>query len=210
MSDRQSLQFFEHLRRNDHLLKSGVLNGQPIEQGAVLRAQSRLWEMTDLSASEFAEEASRFVGLERVTLQESSQLDVQGSQAKAGFVGMVANCELEQSALQAVLYDLEASMPFLFIDQLDIQTATATGDSKLRLASPDNGRVQNEPSKTRHPDDRAGAAALCRRVGRDGYVRFVSRRSGRRRGNKSIRSFELERAHDRRGRGDHSACAEQT
>jgi general secretion pathway protein M len=52
---------------------------------------------------------------------------------KAGFVSMVANCELDQSALQAMLYDLEAGMPFLFVDQLDIQTATATGDGKLRF-----------------------------------------------------------------------------
>src|ERR1700681_1207606 len=54
----------------------------------------------------------------------SSQLDVQGPNAKAGFVSMVANCDLEQSALQSLLYDLEAGMPFLFIDQLDIQVAT--------------------------------------------------------------------------------------
>jgi general secretion pathway protein M len=60
----------------------------------------------------------------------SSQLDLEGPNAKAGFVSMVANCELDQSALQSLLYDLEAGMPFLFVDQLDIQTATA-GDGKL-------------------------------------------------------------------------------
>ena len=37
----------------------------------------------------------------------SSQLDLQGPNAKAGFVSMVANCELDQSALQAMLYDLD-------------------------------------------------------------------------------------------------------
>jgi general secretion pathway protein M len=62
----------------------------------------------------------------------SSQLDLQGPNAKAGFVSMVANCELDQSALQSLLYDLEAGMPFLFIDQLDIQSANAT-DGKLRF-----------------------------------------------------------------------------
>src|ERR1700721_870520 len=41
----------------------------------------------------------------------SSQLDVQGQNAKAGFVSMVANCELEQSALQSLVYALEAGMP---------------------------------------------------------------------------------------------------
>jgi general secretion pathway protein M len=71
----------------------------------------------------------------------SSQLDLQGPNAKAGFVSMVANCELDQSALQALLYDLEAGMPFLFIDQLDIQTATA-GDGKLRFLLGVSGQWQ--------------------------------------------------------------------
>jgi general secretion pathway protein M len=72
----------------------------------------------------------------------SSQLDVQGGpNAKAGFVSMVANCELEQSALQSLLYDLEAGMPFLFIDQLDIQVATA-GEGKLRFLLGVSGQWQ--------------------------------------------------------------------
>src|SRR5579862_4880906 len=72
----------------------------------------------------------------------SSQLDVQGGpNAKAGFISMVANCELEQSALQSLLYDLEAGMPFLFVDQLDIQVATA-GESKLRFLLGVSGQWQ--------------------------------------------------------------------
>jgi general secretion pathway protein M len=71
----------------------------------------------------------------------SSQLDLQGPNAKAGFVSMVANCELDQSALQSLLYDLEAGMPFLFIDHLDIQTATA-GDGKLRFLLGVSGQWQ--------------------------------------------------------------------
>ena len=71
----------------------------------------------------------------------SSQLDVQGPNAKAGFVSMVANCELEQSALQSLLYDLEAGMPFLFIDQLDIQVATSS-DGKLRFLLGVSGQWQ--------------------------------------------------------------------
>jgi len=71
----------------------------------------------------------------------SSQLDVQGPHAKAGLVSMVANCEMEQSALQSLLYDLEAGMPFLFIDQLDIQVATA-GESKLRFLLGVSGQWQ--------------------------------------------------------------------
>jgi general secretion pathway protein M len=71
----------------------------------------------------------------------SSQLDVQGLHAKPGFVSMVANCEMDQAALQSLLYDLEAGMPFLFIDQLDIQVATA-GEGKLRFLLGVSGQWQ--------------------------------------------------------------------
>lgn len=71
----------------------------------------------------------------------SSQLDVQGPHAKAGFVSMVANCEMDQSALQPLLYDLEAGMPFLFIDQLDIQVASA-GEGRLRFLLGVSGQWQ--------------------------------------------------------------------
>jgi general secretion pathway protein M len=74
----------------------------------------------------------------------SSQLDVQGTQAKAGFVSMVANCELDQAALQPLLYDLEAGMPFLFIDQLDIQVSTTASapEGKLRFLLGVSGQWQ--------------------------------------------------------------------
>jgi general secretion pathway protein M len=62
---------------------------------------------------------------------QSSQVDVSGAQTKNGFVGLVVSCELEQPALQKLLYDLEAGMPFLFVDQLDVQVpqTTALGDA---------------------------------------------------------------------------------
>lgn len=66
----------------------------------------------------------------------STQLDMQGSQSKTGFLSMIASCEIDQSELQKLLYDLEAGMPFLFIDQLAIQpplTLSGTGGGRLRL-----------------------------------------------------------------------------
>jgi general secretion pathway protein M len=66
----------------------------------------------------------------------STQLDMQGSQSKTGFLSMIASCEIDQSELQKLLYDLEAGMPFLFIDQLVIQpplTLSGTGGGRLRL-----------------------------------------------------------------------------
>jgi general secretion pathway protein M len=62
---------------------------------------------------------------------QSSQVDVSGTQAKDGFVGLVVSCEMEQPSLQTLLYDLEAGMPYLFVDQLDVQVpqTTAVSDS---------------------------------------------------------------------------------
>ncbi len=57
----------------------------------------------------------------------SSQVDLQGSQAKQGYISLSANCEVRQSALQQLLYDLESGMPFLFIDQLVVQMPQSSG-----------------------------------------------------------------------------------
>ena len=66
----------------------------------------------------------------------STQLDVPSAPAKAGFLSMIASCEIDQLQLQQVLYDLEAGMPFLFVDQLVVQTPQTGADSpagKLRV-----------------------------------------------------------------------------
>jgi len=67
---------------------------------------------------------------------QSSQVDLQGPQSKDGFVTLTISCEMEQSSLQKLLYDLEAGMPFLFIDQLVVQgpqlSAVASGD-RMRI-----------------------------------------------------------------------------
>lgn len=51
----------------------------------------------------------------------SSQVELQKAEAKDGWVGLVVSCEIEQASLQQLLYDVEAGMPFLFIDQLVVQ-----------------------------------------------------------------------------------------
>jgi general secretion pathway protein M len=78
---------------------------------------------------------------------QSSQVDVLGTQAKDGFVGLVVSCEMEQPALQKVLYDLEAGMPFLFIDQLDVQVPQTTsaneqGSGRIRVVLGVSGQWQ--------------------------------------------------------------------
>ena len=66
----------------------------------------------------------------------STQLDLQGTQSRTGFLSMIASFEINQSELQKLLYDLEAGMPFLFIDQLVVQTpliASGTEGGRLRI-----------------------------------------------------------------------------
>ncbi|QPF82985.1 type II secretion system protein M [Bradyrhizobium genosp. L] len=78
---------------------------------------------------------------------QSSQVDVLGTQARDGFVGLVVSCEMEQPALQKLLYDLEVGMPFLFIDQLDVQvpqltTASEAGTGPIRVVLGVSGQWQ--------------------------------------------------------------------
>jgi general secretion pathway protein M len=63
----------------------------------------------------------------------SSQVDLQGVDAKKGFVSLTASCEVDQPALQQLLYDVEAGMPFLFVDQLTVQAPQATGADTARM-----------------------------------------------------------------------------
>jgi len=67
---------------------------------------------------------------------QSSQVDVLGTQARDGLVGLVVSCEMEQPALQKLLYDLEAGMPFLFFDQLVVQgpqQSIVAGAARMRI-----------------------------------------------------------------------------
>jgi general secretion pathway protein M len=63
----------------------------------------------------------------------SSQVELEGRQAKDGFVSLTASCELDQPALQQMLYDLEAGMPFLFVDQLVVQAPQGSGPEGTRM-----------------------------------------------------------------------------
>jgi general secretion pathway protein M len=62
----------------------------------------------------------------------SSQVDLQGTQAN--YVSLIASCDIEQAALQQLLYDVEAGMPFLFVDQLVAQApASASEGGRMRV-----------------------------------------------------------------------------
>lgn len=86
---------------------------------------------------------------------QSSQVNLQGERPKDGFISLLVSGEVAQEQLQKLLYDLEAGMPFLFIDQLDVQmpqaaaatTTTAPSSAKLRVMLGVSGRWQGQGDK---------------------------------------------------------------
>jgi general secretion pathway protein M len=65
----------------------------------------------------------------------SSQVELDGPDAKNGFVGLTASAEVGQPAVQTILYDIEAGMPYLFVDKLSIQSPEVFGE-------PESGRMR--------------------------------------------------------------------
>lgn len=66
----------------------------------------------------------------------SSQIDLHDTRSKHGFIAMSASCDIDQTGLQQLLYDLEARQPFLFVDQLSVQAPgnfASSGEGKLRV-----------------------------------------------------------------------------
>jgi general secretion pathway protein M len=76
----------------------------------------------------------------------SSQVELQGSQSKEGFISLIAICEIDQPALQQLLYEVEVGMPFLFIDQLVVQapqtTTASQGGGRMRVLMSVSGQWQ--------------------------------------------------------------------
>src|ERR1700753_2501239 len=68
MASDLSVQFVEYLRQNKHLTEAGGDDARGPYDSGHLRA--KLWELTDLSAADFAAEAARFYGLQRVALPD--------------------------------------------------------------------------------------------------------------------------------------------
>ena len=65
----------------------------------------------------------------------SSQVELDGPEAKNGFVGLTASMEVSQPAVQTVLYDIEEGMPYLFVDKVSIQSPEFFGE-------PESGRMR--------------------------------------------------------------------
>ncbi|CAL79975.1 putative General secretion pathway protein M, GspM [Bradyrhizobium sp. ORS 278] len=77
----------------------------------------------------------------------STQVDLPAARATSNMISVVASCELEQPALQQLLYDLEAGLPFLFVDQLHVQQSlaeAASGAGRLRVLVTVSGQWQGQ------------------------------------------------------------------
>lgn len=75
----------------------------------------------------------------------SSQVDLQGPQSKAGFITAISSFEIDPAQLQPLLYDLEAGMPFLFVDELVVQAPSAsTQGGKLHVLLGVSGQWQSQ------------------------------------------------------------------
>lgn len=73
MANDLSVRFVDYLRQNNHLASvDGAADRTG--QGADVR-QMKLWEVTSLSPTEFADEAGRFFALGRLTLQDMTSAE---------------------------------------------------------------------------------------------------------------------------------------
>lgn len=78
----------------------------------------------------------------------SSEVEPEDKALGAGIVRITATSELEQNSLQPLLYDLEAGMPFLFVNKFIVQAPASGADSgRMRVVLEISGQWQGLKSK---------------------------------------------------------------
>lgn len=150
-------QIVEIMRQRDELAAATEIL-QRIEVRDPVRTSSVRPSVAVPAGSPFLEGASASVAsaalLQRLAVAtkrvngntNSSQVDLQGPQSKAGFITATSSFDIEPNQLQPLLYDLEAGMPFLFVDQLVVQApSTSNQGGKLRVLLGVSG--QRQPHK---------------------------------------------------------------
>jgi general secretion pathway protein M len=100
--------------RNAVVQSDGAMNGSPFLEGSSVT----------IAGAALLQRVASAVTKANGTIQ-SSQVDVAGS--GAGAVKLQISCEIGQDDLQRLLYDLEAGMPFLFVDELTAEMPQAVG-----------------------------------------------------------------------------------
>ncbi|MBV8567276.1 MAG: type II secretion system protein M [Methylobacteriaceae bacterium] len=72
----------------------------------------------------------------------SSEVDLSDAKTAPQRVALTASCELEQDVLQQLLYDIEAGTPFLYLDQIVIQSDRPDARSAAGGAGPAPGHLR--------------------------------------------------------------------
>jgi len=108
--------------RNAAPVADGAMNGSPFLEGSSVT----------IAGATLLQRVAGAVTKAGGTIQ-SSQVDVAGS--ASGLVKLQISCEIAQADLQRLLYDLEAGMPFLFVDEMTVEMPQAVG------AAGGNGRM---------------------------------------------------------------------
>lgn len=60
----------------------------------------------------------------------SSQVNLDNPRAKEGWIELIVSCDIDQTSLQPLLYNVESGMPFLFIDQLVVDSHPTSGQAQ--------------------------------------------------------------------------------
>jgi general secretion pathway protein M len=104
-------------------VNDGPVNGSPFLDGPSVT----------VAGAALLQRVSTAIGNAGGTVQ-SSQVEVAGN--PTGSVKLIMSAELDLNGLQRLLYDLEAGMPFLFVEQLDVQApqgTAATGAARMHV-----------------------------------------------------------------------------
>jgi len=134
--------FLAHQQQRWPAARSTVHAGDVPEGSPFIAGQT-----VTVAGSELLQRVSRAIGSVGGRVM-SSQVDVDTARHKPGFISVLVNCELDQPGLQKTLYDLEAGMPFLFVDRLEVQvpeSAGASGLARMHVLLSVSGQWQEKP-----------------------------------------------------------------
>jgi general secretion pathway protein M len=132
---RQTLENLKHFqRRAEQSAPKPMLNETAWPSGsAFLKGQT-----STMASAALLQRVSEAVAKAGGVL-ESSEASVQ-EQSNRRYLKVNATFEVEQVALQALLYDLEAGMPFLFIDNILIVGEEQNNTEKVRVSAQVSGQ----------------------------------------------------------------------
>ena len=137
-----SLSLIDHLWSRSDEIATAQMRLDQLTEHSRPKASTMIASNAGVSGSPFVD--GRTVTIAGATLQQrmeaavakaggtlmSSQVELDGPDASNGFIELTASMEVSQPALQTILYDIEAGMPYLFVDKLSIQSPEDFGEQE--------------------------------------------------------------------------------